>query len=286
MIFFAIPSFAQEMYQYSVSAEIFENNVHYQLNLIFVNYTSNTFYLTIIGSQSNLIVNTTANCTVESKVLGADINCNFSGLKDRIDLIIEYDSNENLKKKDNYFIFTHNFRSVIDVKTLFVIVKLPEGMGLLKKDKSYTPENALLGSDGRRTILAWQKNNFKAGEHFDVSVAFEKIGVIQDFSKLISLNVIGIIIIIIFAIILYKYFLSAKFSKVILPVLKKDEKIIFESILKHGNGVNQKIVVKESNYSKAKVSKLLKSLQERGLIKLERLGRSNKIYIVKDFGKK
>ncbi len=51
-------------------------------------------------------------------------------------------------------------------------------------------------------------------------------------------------------------------------------------MMKHGNGVNQKAVVRDSGYSKAKVSKVLNSLQERGLIKLERLGRSNKIHFV------
>ena len=66
-------------------------------------------------------------------------------------------------------------------------------------------------------------------------------------------------------------------------MLKEDEKKIFESVVKHDPGVNQKIVVKESGYSKAKVSKVLKNLQERGLLKLERIGRSNKVHYDKKF---
>lgn len=36
----------------------------------------------------------------------------------------------------------------------------------------------------------------------------------------------------------------------------------------------------------AKISKVLKSLRERGIIRLERIGRSNKIYLKKNFKKK
>ena len=62
--------------------------------------------------------------------------------------------------------------------------------------------------------------------------------------------------------------------------------MIFNIIMKSGSGVNQKVIVKESGYSKAKVSKVLSSLRERGLVKLERIGRSNKVYIEKKFERK
>ena len=84
----------------------------------------------------------------------------------------------------------------------------------------------------------------------------------------------------------YQFYYKNKSVKLILPVLKSDEKIIFNTIMKHGSGVNQKVIVRDSGYSKAKVSKVLKSLSERGLIKLERIGRSNKVHIEKNFEKK
>ena len=64
------------------------------------------------------------------------------------------------------------------------------------------------------------------------------------------------------------------------------EKLVFEAVTKHEPGVKQKVVVKDSGYSKAKVSKVLKNLQERGLLRLERIGRTNKIYYDKKFKKK
>ena len=84
----------------------------------------------------------------------------------------------------------------------------------------------------------------------------------------------------------YQFYYKDKGIKLIFPVLKKDEKLIFNSIMKHGNGVNQKVIVRDSGYSKAKVSKVLKSLSERGLVRLERIGRSNKVYMQKNIEKK
>ena len=62
--------------------------------------------------------------------------------------------------------------------------------------------------------------------------------------------------------------------------------MIYDTIIKHGNGVNQKIIVNDSGYSKAKVSKVLSSLKERGLVRLERIGRKNKVYIERNIEKK
>ncbi|NIO44618.1 MAG: hypothetical protein GTN36_03650 [Candidatus Aenigmarchaeota archaeon] len=129
-------------------------------------------------------------------------------------------------------------------------------------------------------------NDLKKGERIDVSVAFEKIGdiIISEFP--IEFSIIIIIGIAAAIVVFYQFYWKNKSVKLILPVLKKDEKIIFDTVMKHGNGVNQKIIVKDSGYSKAKVSKVLNSLKERGLIKLERIGRKNKVYIEKNFEKK
>jgi len=173
-----------------------------------------------------------------------------------------------------------------DIEIIPILVKFPEGTGLREPvENSYSPEDALIGSDGRRTIINWQMNDFKKGDRVDISVAFEKIGEI--IISEIPFEFFVLIIIIIFAavIVFYQFYWKNKSVKLILPVLKKDEKIIFNTVMKHGNGVNQKIIVKDSGYSKAKVSKVLNSLKERGLIKLERIGRKNKVYIEKNFKK-
>jgi len=281
------PAFSQDLYQYSVTAEIFENNtVSYKLNLILINHTIQRFVFPI-GSSSNVNINSTADCSVEQNTLETNIICLMEA-SERTDIVVTYNSNEKINKRDNYLLFVDSFKLVSDTNNVFVLIKLSEGTGLKEPiENSYSPAGALIGSDGRRTTVLWQKNNLKSGEKFDVSIGFEKIGEINISTIPLEIIVIVLIVIALAFIIFYRFYLRKESDvKIIFPILKKDEKMIFDTIMKHGNSVNQKIIVKDSGYSKAKVSKVLTSLKERGLVKLERLGRSNKVYIEKKFGKK
>ncbi len=285
-ILFSVPCFSQELYQYGVTAEIFENNtVGYKLTLIFVEHQNQTFFIPI-GSPDNIKVESVADCKIQPGMLETNVVCNMEN-SERTDVIISYNSNQKVNKRDSYFLFADSFKIRGDVEIIPILVKLPEGTGLREPvENSYSPENALIGSDGRRTIINWEMNDLKKGERIDVSVAFEKIGdiIISEFP--IEFSIIIIIGIAAAIVVFYQFYWKNKSVKLILPVLKKDEKIIFDTVMKHGNGVNQKIIVKDSGYSKAKVSKVLNSLKERGLIKLERIGRKNKVYIEKNFEKK
>jgi DNA-binding transcriptional ArsR family regulator len=284
-VLFSIPGFS-DVFQYSTSAEILENNtVFYKLDLIFVNNPRQNFSFTL-ESPLNIEIETTATCKIVKRVLDTQVTCEMDAAE-RTDISVTYSSDENVKKRDSYFLFADSFILTEDTKTLNVLVKLPEATGLREPvENSYTPADALIGSDGRRLVINWLKNDLKEDERFDVSVAFEKTGDI--IPSQFPMEYLIVIVIVSFSafVLFYQFYYKDKGVKLIFPVLKKDEKIIFNSIMKHGNGVNQKIIVKDSGYSKAKVSKVLNSLKERGLVKLERIGRSNKVYIQKNIEKK
>jgi len=281
-ILFSIPVFS-ETYQYGVTADISENNtVFYKLNLIFVNHPNQDFSF-IIENPLDIKIESPATCKIIKRVLETYVTCNMKAAE-RTDIEVTYISDENIKKRDNYFLFTDSFKLTDNTRTLFILVKLPEGTGLKEPiENSYNPTGALIGSDGRKTTLTWQIKDLKSGGMFDISVAFEKIG--EVIPSWFPLEYVAVIIIISSAAfgLFYQIYLRDKGFKMILPILKKDEKIIFNTLMKHGSGVNQKVIVRDSGYSKAKVSKVLNSLRERGLIKLERIGRSNKVYIEKKF---
>jgi predicted transcriptional regulator len=282
LLFTLIPRLvlAEGLYQYSVTIEIYDNNTaHHRLNLIFLNHSEKSFSINL-GLARNIMIKT-GNCEYKREILGEIVKCNLKPSQ-RTDIVILYDTG-NIQRVSNYFVYTNSFKLNFDTENFFVLIKLPEGTGLRKPvDEAYSPKNALIGSDGRRTTISWQESNLNSGETFDVSIAFEKIGEAQNS---FPFEIILLTVIVVLAILFY-HFYSKRSLKLIMPVLKKDEKIIFDTILKHGNGVKQKIIVKESGYSKAKVSKVLNSLKERGLIRLERVGRTNKIYIERKFKKK
>jgi len=286
LILLSVPCFSKELYQYGVTAEIFENNtVNYKLTLIFVNNTDQTFIFPL-SSSVNVKVESVANCNVQQGTLETNILCNLKA-SNRTVIVISYSSDQKISKKDNYFLFQDSFKINSDTDTVSFLIKLPEGTGLKEPiENSSSPSGALIGSDGRRTIINWIENDLKKGVTFDVSIAYEKIGevVISEFPIQI-ISVIALVIIVGFAL-FYQFYWRNRNVNLIIPILKKDEKKIFDVIMKHGSGVNQKIIVNDSGYSKAKVSKVLKSLEERGILRLERIGRKNKVHIEKNFEKK
>lgn len=285
LVLLSIPGFS-EVFQYGSTVEILENNtVMYKLDLIFVDHPDQNFSFTL-ENPLNIEIDSPAACKIVKKVLETHITCDMEAAK-RTDIGVTYSSDENVKKRDSYLLFADSFKITDSIKILTVLVKLPEATGLREPiENSYTPSDALKGSDGRRLILNWLRNDLKEDERFDFSIAFEATGAIipSDF----PMEYLIVIIIVSFSafVLFYQFYYKNRGIKMILPVLKEDEKIIFNSIMKNGSGVNQKVVVRDSGYSKAKVSKVLKSLSERGLIKLERIGRSNKVHIEKNFEKK
>ncbi len=285
-IIFSLPVFSAEIHQYSVNTEIFSNNtVHYKTSLLFVDYANETFSFLLL-SADNIKIEGAADCKIVKKALGTEISC-FMTSSGPTSIDVEYDSSESIIKKDGYVLFSDSFRMFLDTKTLSIIIKLPEGSGLKEPiENSYSPPDALKGSDGRKLILNWVKNDLKQGDRLDVSIAFEKFSIIVPFSTPIEAILAISLIVLVAFVFVYRLFLSKRYLKLVIPILKEDEKLIFNSLMKHGDGVNQKLIVKDSGYSKAKVSKVLTSLRERGIVRLERIGRSNKVYIDNKFRKK
>lgn len=265
--------------RYDVSAEIFNNNtVHYKLVVVFSNITSQNVTIPI-GLPSNIRVDSTE-CEAMNGNLGTVVLCTLKS--DNTSIIIEYDSDD-VKMQSGYYLFSNSFKILNSTKAISVLVKLPEGSGLREPtEKSYSPTGALIGSDGRRPIINWVVSD-PSSDRFDISIAFERI-----MENVFPFGIALALIIILFSGLglFYQFYWRGKGVSLIMPVLKKDEKMIFNAIMKNGSGINQKVIVRESGYSKAKVSKVLKSLQERGLIKLERVGRTNKVHIAKNFENK
>jgi len=63
-------------------------------------------------------------------------------------------------------------------------------------------------------------------------------------------------------------------------LLNKDEKRMVDIIARQGGDARQRVLVKESDFSKAKVSRLVKNLKERGVVDTEPIsGRENKVIL-------
>ncbi|HLE07963.1 MAG TPA: hypothetical protein VI933_05120 [archaeon] len=226
-------------------------------------------------------------CIKESKVYGTDILCSIpqetSG-----SFKTEFDVENLVRSSDDKFFFKQEVSVPINSKKFSFRAILPEGMGIDGIGGIF-PKDAESSSDGRNIFLTWRKDFMSAGETFSSQVVFEPLSAQSGGPS--GLIAAGSLIALPIAL-AFGYFYFRKFKenaltpRLVLPVLKEDEKKVAEGLIKHGSGVNQKVIVVESGYSKAKVSKVLKSLAERGILKFERVGRSNRIYWSEEFKKK
>jgi len=266
---------------------LYDNTAHIIFTITFDSSDISQIKIPFFNSIQNLKTESNfgnEKCVPEKKSYGYDIVCDVNPTFEKRMMKLEFDSFDIVKPVEKQTMFSNEFYIPLNTKTFYLKVMLPEGMVLAGNSTAfgpYTPLDGEKGSDGRRIYVYWKKDNFSAGESFSSRIFYESIekndfvliGMVFGFVAVIS-----IIAVLVFAVRKMKSGMN-----VVLPILRNDEKILMELIVKQKGAIDQKVLVIESNYSKAKVSKVLASLQERGLVRLEHTGRSNKVYLSQEY---
>lgn len=227
----------------------------------------------------------TSRCGFENLPSGSRISCDFYSLLDEeMTLKLEFWTKDGVKISGDGYEFRSSFPVTMPIKRVFSTVKLPP-KGLLSADianESYFPPTGKVLTDGKRIIVSWEKKDLKANDVLSFSVLFEVVGdggVMWDLSVI---AMISIVVIVMVGIAVYMRRGAVKVEKEVrvLPLLNKDEKRIVDIVAKHGGDARQRDIVKESDFSKAKVSRLVKNLKERGVVDTEAIsGRENKVIL-------
>jgi hypothetical protein len=222
------------------------------------------------------------NCNVSVSGISS-VNCNLALTAEKRTIEIDFQTNDFVKNLDKKFYFDVDFSLNKNVNQVFASVKLPEGMALAQEGVqgrlSY-PENTTIISDGRHIIVIWRLTNLSSSQPIGLQILYEQLQEpvpIQIRLRYIAVFGVAVVGILIFAYI--RFF--RKPEKMILSVLDEFERKVVNILSATEGAVNQKKVVQETNLSKAKVSRVVKSLFERGLIEVERVGRTNKLKLVK-----
>lgn len=179
-------------------------------------------------------------------------------------------------------LFKYKFSLTEKAGNFTVVIKLPLGAGLVEEHKlegtglkNFEPEWGKEGSDGRRIFFEWKKENPKLGEVIDVSIVYEQI---VGYNYLLYFLIIFILAI--FSI-TYLFIFRRRNIKDILPVLTDGERKIVEILLREKKEVDQRKIIKETDFSKAKVSRIIQDLVDRDLIEKVHKGRTNLIRLKK-----
>ncbi|OGI15026.1 hypothetical protein A3K63_04090 [Candidatus Micrarchaeota archaeon RBG_16_49_10] len=238
------------------------------------------FRFDVIGRIQNF--NATSNAgSIDCKldVSGvSSIECEMALTEEKRTIEMTFETNDFVKLLDNKFYFDADFGLNRDIERAFAFVRLPEGMALSSRQPS--PENSTAISDGRRIIITWLLTGLKSDTPMRYEILYERIQQPVGFQvRLRYIIVIGIVAAAVTSYAYLRYF--RKPEQLVLSVLDDYERKIMDMLVASDGVVNQKKIVQDTNLSKAKISRVVKSLVNRGLVEVERTGRTNKLKLVK-----
>jgi predicted transcriptional regulator len=181
-------------------------------------------------------------------------------------------------------IFRYPFSVTQPVEKMRISLELPLGTAIVEDLKlgstglkPFEPDFGRQGTDGRRIFVTWNFEKPTLGQTINVYTIYEILGVDQ----FMLFGVIITTIIVVFLIVLYTVSRSHRIAD-ILPVLTESERKVMEIILREKGEVDQRVIVKETDFSKAKVSRVINDLIARGLLEKHSRGRKNLIKLKKE----
>lgn len=186
------------------------------------------------------------------------------------------------KKQGNITQFSFDMPVLWETDKMSVTTRLPVGYAVSENVVLPTsPSGAFVLLEGKRATVRWNFENIEEGNIIPIRVHYEAIGpftfpIIRQnplfLAAVLVLLVVGV------GLIGLIYIRTSRRRKVVLSVLNENERIVISILQKQkGEIVDQRKIVQESGFSKAKVTRILQSLQDRGLVETERIGRKNRV---------
>ncbi|MBU0530643.1 MAG: hypothetical protein ABIH52_03490 [Candidatus Aenigmatarchaeota archaeon] len=224
-----------------------------------------------------------ADCGYTNNVEGSVISCDFVGMTDENDILqLTFKTKDSVKRLGDRIRFSINYGISLPVELLFVKVKLPENAVLAEQiiNQSYFPhEGKTVLLDENRIMVFWEQENVTAGDNMQFSILYNTQA--SAVSSIFIYTVAAIIIIFMIAVAIYvKRESSKKEREVVKSVLNSDENTIVNLLMEKGGSSVQKALVRETDFSKAKVSRIVKNLKQRGVVDVEPVsGRENRIVL-------
>jgi len=271
---------AENMHQFNATVNIHEDRLsHVEFSFKF---TDDIKEVEIPISYGIIDLETeNGECEVKEEV-GTILHCEPSSpfIVGTIKITTSFKTKELVERRGNISFLSLDVPILWETDDIFVTIKLPENMALAEKVLlPISPSGPDIRSDGRRLIIRWSFENKEPGDLIPIRVYYESIS--PRFIQLYYEWIIVFVVILIIGIVLI-YWKVSKRSELIYSILNENEKTIVDIIKKEEKQpVDQRKIVSLSGYSKAKVSRIIQSLSERGVVEVVRMGRKNKITLKK-----
>jgi len=270
---------------YKIDVDIDENNRAFVGLVITFKQPETQFSFDVIGRVENFEATSNAgpvNCNIE--VIGtSSIKCEMNLTETRKQMEIKFETNDFVRTLDNKFYFNADLAPRLDVDGVSATFKLPKGFLLVGEDITSSvlsyPENASAHIVGGRILIIWSLSNIEPDDQLKFEILYEQIKTPSWFQlRMRHFILFGAAFAVVLGFIFVRYLRRSE--KLVLSVLDEYERQIMNIITKEGE-IKQRKIVQLTNLSKAKVSRVVKSLAERGIIEVERTGRTNRIRLSK-----
>ena len=186
-------------------------------------------------------------------------------------------------------ILTLSYIPEVDISNFKFTVRLPPGSTLAseveKTGESISavyPVPSRIYSDGKRIIVEWSREELSAHEDFRIFLMYTTID-LNGGLPLTAGIVVGIIIGVSAAFYYYRT-RPVKGGEIAGLVLEEDEKKIYDLLISGDNEILQDDIAKSTDFSRSKISKLVRRLEEKGIIKKVPYRKTNRLLLKKEFG--
>jgi len=246
-------------------------------NIKFTIYKARDFSFRFYGNIRNISSN--ANCVVEGELI-------YCRSENEIAINIQIVS-DIVARAGNTYSFNIQIELKEDVNRVTSLVTLPIGM-IIKDEREIFPSNFRTLSNGRNILVYWELENVSSNQPLSFRVRYQSVQpsseVFGKFYLLIFILVIALFFVSFYAIkkrkVIVKKIVRVRPEKILVEALDEYERKVYE-IVKEAGKIKQNEIVSKTGFSKARVSRVLKSLAEKKLVKVEKRGRTNIVEILK-----
>jgi len=276
VLLLAVSVSAQNFQDYNIKFVPVDEGIEESITLTFIpNIEINSISYDLEQSMNKVFASSGENSDFEVKDNTITIKDSFKpseAKKINIKFITE-DLVQNIGKT-NVFSFKFHPPESLDLKVDFL---LPKSYSISEIDPAISPTPDSITTDGREILVTWEFQDLNDSVNFILLYERENSSTI-----LLFIIILLVIILLVFFILLGKK--QHKSQKILKGTLSHDEKKIIE-FLAEDESRTQKDIVILTGFSKAKISKLVRRLEERGVIEKKPHMTTNKLFLNKEFKK-
>ena len=274
-----------EMRFYNVDVQLDENGRSLVQMIMTFRNPETKFTFNVLGRIENFNASSNSgpvDCAVSVQGT-SQISCSMNLTSTERELKISFATDDFVKVLDNKLYFSADFAPHAFVDNSVVYLRLPPSALLSGEDISSSvlsyPDKASAHITSGNILITWDFSALTVSDSMKLEVLYERVE--TPFWAQIRLRYFvigGAAFAVVLGFIIVRYLRRSE--KLVLSVLDEYERKIVDIISAEGE-IKQKKIVEITNMSKAKVSRVIKSLVNRGVVEVEHLGRTNRLRMSK-----